>query len=216
VGFAQAYRPVRAHVLRAVRRAQTERYAPLYVTGHSLGACIAALAAYDIASHADFGDNIVFYSFGMPRLGNARFARMFNKKVPHHFRVTVDGDAVPGQPSFFYRHSGTRVLVDADYGGRVVVNPSIVEKTFGTKGHTNISAHSLSRYRDCLEAALDQDELQEYLSKGLQRSKGRADPDAVPEWLLAARGGGGGRIGRNRRGARDSSYNNDDSVCVVS
>jgi len=187
VGFATAYKNIRTHVLKAVKTAQMKEYAPLYVTGHSLGACIGALAAYDIATQAEFPENIVFYSFGMPRLGNARFAKMFNKKVPHHFRLTVDGDAIPGQPHFFYKHCGTRVLVDADYAGSIIINPSIVEKTFGTRGHTNLTCHSLSKYRDCLEACFEKEELQQYLSKGVKTSTGKADPDAVPDWLKEPR-----------------------------
>jgi len=182
-GFASSYKSIRQHVLAAVQKALREEYAPLYVCGHSLGAGIGALAAYDIATKVGLEMPIVFYSFGMPRIGNRCFSGMFNKKVPHHFRVTVDGDAVPGLPSFFYKHCGTRVLVDADYAGSLIINPNVVERTFGTRGHTDVSVHSLSRYRDCLEAVFEESELKKYLGKGLTNTKGKADPDAVPQWL---------------------------------
>ncbi|CAM9332549.1 unnamed protein product, partial [Ectocarpus sp. 12 AP-2014] len=46
------------------------------------------------------------FSFGAPRVGNSIYAARYNDVVPHSFRVVVDGDPVPGVPSWWYTHVG--------------------------------------------------------------------------------------------------------------
>ncbi|CAM9673733.1 unnamed protein product, partial [Ectocarpus sp. 4 AP-2014] len=52
------------------------------------------------------------YSFGAPRAGNSIFAARCDEVVPHRFRVVVDGDPVPGIPTWRYTHAGTQALID--------------------------------------------------------------------------------------------------------
>jgi hypothetical protein len=72
-GFAMAYDPIRPKLADALER----REPTLLITGHSLGAALATLAA---AEHRDRSPRLV--TFGSPRVGDARF------------RVMLDGIAV--------------------------------------------------------------------------------------------------------------------------
>jgi len=68
--------------------------ARLAVTGHSLGAALATLAAIDIVEIAQ--KNITFlYNFGSPRVGNPEFAQNFDKMFPHMYRVVNYKDIIP-------------------------------------------------------------------------------------------------------------------------
>jgi len=71
--------------------------APLYVTGHSLGA---ALAGISMMSLKHFGWEIAeSYNFGMPRTGDENFAKEFNQLFGDRvFRVTHHMDPVPQVP----------------------------------------------------------------------------------------------------------------------
>jgi hypothetical protein len=72
-GFAMAYEPVRGKLADALERAEPA----LLITGHSLGAALATLAA---AEHRARSPRLV--TFGSPRVGDA------------HFRAMLDGIAV--------------------------------------------------------------------------------------------------------------------------
>jgi triacylglycerol lipase len=82
----------------------------LWITGHSLGAALAVLAAARL-SHG--GHSVAgVYPLGQPRVGNASFVRAFDRELPDRcFRVVNYIDIVPRLPplSFGYRHQKTRV-----------------------------------------------------------------------------------------------------------
>lgn len=63
----------------------------LYITGHSLGGALSNLCAFD------FGQGIQ-YSFGAPRTGNPKFAKVFNQRLPTAIRVNNTEDVVPELP----------------------------------------------------------------------------------------------------------------------
>lgn len=72
-GFAAAYMELRTELLAAVAEL---RCAVVAVTGHSLGAAIAALAALELRAGLGLAVSPV-YLFGAPRIGNCAFARAF-------------------------------------------------------------------------------------------------------------------------------------------
>src|SRR5256885_6404355 len=73
-GFEKAYRCVAGKVAEAMaKRGET----PVLVTGHSMGAALAVIAADDLLSENKLWPAAV-YAFGMPRVGDAEFAKRYN------------------------------------------------------------------------------------------------------------------------------------------
>jgi len=141
---------------------------------------------------------IAVYTFGQPRLGNHAFARIYKQKVPHTFRVACEGDAFTSMPptvlcgwSGIYKHAGLEVMLDEGCTGNILVGPTVVETLFRfTKVRTSVAAHSMERYRDGLESALGQDELEEYY-RGHGTLKEKRDSGdafastALPDWVTS-------------------------------
>jgi hypothetical protein len=136
---------------------------------------------------------IAVYTYGQPRVGNHAFARIYKQRVPHTFRVACEGDAFTTMPptllcgwSGIYKHAGLEVMLDEGCTGNILVGPTVVETMFRfTKVRTSVAAHSMERYRDSLESALGQDELEEYYRGHgtLKKDRGAHTSTVVPEWL---------------------------------
>jgi hypothetical protein len=58
-----------------------------------------------------------------------------------------------------------QVLVDAENGGNLIVAPSAVEEALRIRNRTSTGNHSLTAYRDCMEACFHPDDLMDYLPK---------------------------------------------------
>ncbi|MEZ6197308.1 MAG: lipase family protein [Planctomycetota bacterium] len=101
-GFAEAF-----DHLRPALEAASSGADPIFVTGHSLGAALATLAADELGPRARL------YGFGSPRVGDADFAAGF--RCPRAYRVVVEHDLVAElPPPLLYRHVGElhRILGD--------------------------------------------------------------------------------------------------------
>ncbi|CAM9849864.1 unnamed protein product, partial [Ectocarpus fasciculatus] len=94
------------------------------------------------------------YSFGAPRVGNSIYAARYNDVVPDSFRVVVDGDPVPGVPSWRYTHAGTKVLIDGRGRGSLIIDPSFVEKRFFARSKTYVLSHLIQVYQAGLRGNL--------------------------------------------------------------
>jgi len=118
-GFLDAWRSVRAEVIDAIdvivkqeqARAGPPRPLRLYVSGHSMGGAIAMLASLELAIrlhkmawHPFSGHTT--YTFAAPRLGNAPFARLYNRICKDHWALQRSSDAIPHLPfaAWGYQH----------------------------------------------------------------------------------------------------------------
>lgn len=85
----------------------------IYITGHSLGAAVASLAAFDLAKN---GWNVAkIYTFESPRLGNKKFVAAFNDLFQgDRYRITHSYDPVVHLPptAFGFYHASTEVYFD--------------------------------------------------------------------------------------------------------
>lgn len=91
---------------------------PLYVTGHSLGAAVATLAANRLQ---DQGNNVQgLYTYGSPRVGNSDFAQHVkeNGLSEKSWRVENHNDIVAKVPPPWlaggYQHVGEHIYLDKD------------------------------------------------------------------------------------------------------
>jgi triacylglycerol lipase len=114
-GFAVATGAVKDKIDQAVAISR-QRQQPLLITGHSLGAAMAAIAAemaYD-AGHAP----VAVYTYGMPRTGGKTFkARYDEKKLSGiTYRLVNGPDIVPTVPPSFlgYLHVGRLLWCGTD------------------------------------------------------------------------------------------------------
>lgn len=73
----------------------------VYITGHSLGGALATLLALELSSGrmAKCGAiSVTMYNFGSPRVGNRKFAELYNEKVKDSWRVVNHRDIIPTIP----------------------------------------------------------------------------------------------------------------------
>ncbi len=109
-GFATIYGRISKAVIQAVEELDGSK--PLYLSGHSLGAPLASLAAWDIAQKVPaLRNNLRLYTYAAPRLGDPVFAEAFSSRVPNAYRVVNQADLVPKLPptrarNLVYVHTG--------------------------------------------------------------------------------------------------------------
>ena len=94
-GFTELYETVRDKIIQTIRLLPA--WKQLLITGHSLGAALATLAALDLAAHAGFF-NLAMVNFGSPRVGDDQFATAYDRMVPRSYRITNFFDPVPYVP----------------------------------------------------------------------------------------------------------------------
>lgn len=120
-GFSAVYATIRSAIVAEVSAlAQSGSFTSLYVTGHSLGASLATLAAPDLARATRFSAPVL-YNFASPRTGDPTFASLVDA-LPTSWRVVNTNDEVPKLPPavtfvlengqqklYFYEH------IDSEY-----------------------------------------------------------------------------------------------------
>ena len=175
-GFLNAYRPVRKRILKSIKKLAKKDRKRIYVTGHSLGGALATLCAADIRRSVRL--QTTMYNFGAPRVGNRRFAKLYDKLVPDTFRFVNDKDIIPTIPKIGYNHVGNLCYFDEEAGTKI--NPNIAmrifEKIQDMTGFLNLEIltdHLSSNYRN---------ELKRYTSKvlPLYEGKNNQEPQSYP------------------------------------
>ncbi len=105
----------------------------LWITGHSLGAGVAPLAAFRLA-----GDGVSvqgIYTFAGPRIGNDIFARAFRKRFPDMQRWVYNNDIVTKVPFkvMKFKHIAPPHTIHAD--GRAVLGDEEMKGAGKVKSH---------------------------------------------------------------------------------
>lgn len=111
-GFASIYNACRQQIIDTLSTLNDSKQ--LFVTGHSLGGALAILCTLDAAVNTVY-KSPVMYNFGSPRVGNAKFAQVYNEIINNSIRVVNTYDIVPLLPPtavhpplsnniIFYRH----------------------------------------------------------------------------------------------------------------
>ena len=124
----------------------------IWVTGHSLGAALAAIAAVRSARRTK-GKIAGVFNYGQPRIGNKNYISAINTPW---FRWVNHFDIVPRVPllSMGYRHAGKEFYIDSDGN---IMKPGIfnameyiMDRTIGTLGLYGIEDHIIFNYRDAI------------------------------------------------------------------
>jgi triacylglycerol lipase len=132
-GFSSIYQSCRDDIIDTLEQIPLKK--KVYVTGHSLGAAIATLCAFDLSEH---GFNVSLYNFASPRVGDPEFTKAFEQSVQESYRFVNIYDIVPLLPpesiyspladqTYYYQH-----IKDAD--------------TFGIQTDTLSGNHSIYTY----------------------------------------------------------------------
>ncbi len=96
-GFTDVYESINTAIIDEVNGlAASPAFTTLYVTGHSLGAAVATLAAPELARATRFSAPIL-YNFASPRTGDPTFAALVDA-LPTSWRVANTNDEVPKLP----------------------------------------------------------------------------------------------------------------------
>ncbi len=157
-GFTSVYATIHSEIVQTVKQlAQSGDFTTLYVTGHSLGAALAVLAAPELAKATPFASPVM-YSFAGPRVGNPKFGlNTYDPNVATSWRVVNTNDLVPKLPNqvtvvfeggtyktYFYRHVETEL--DITFGNPVSGPTDVTDIEFN---------HSLCNYYNtlCAETA---------------------------------------------------------------
>lgn len=133
-GFQDVYQLVGGNIA-ANLAAATAGCDQILITGHSLGAALAVLAAPDVARNMPPNTTEPrLITFAGPRVGVSDFAASFNALIESCYRVVNTLDIVPFLPPPPYVHVGAQILVNS--GGPIQIP----------------WRHSLAAYRDGLSA----------------------------------------------------------------
>jgi predicted lipase len=122
-GFYRTFQSVSATVLNLTKSMLSSHSgAKLFVTGHSLGA---AMAAHCAAEFVHQGMKVsTSYSYGMPRVGNQKLEEWFKSVVPGMFRLVHHKDPVPHLPAnnWGFHHMPYEVFYTKEYTNYKVCN----------------------------------------------------------------------------------------------
>jgi triacylglycerol lipase len=113
-GFSEALYLVWDDIIKILGRVQTKAQ-PIWITGHSLGGALAALAAAHFALVLDKPIRGV-YTFGQPRVGDREYSRNFEADLKGRvFRFVNNSDIVTRIPTriMSYSHVGALRFFDA-------------------------------------------------------------------------------------------------------
>ncbi|MFS7889189.1 putative phospholipase A(1) [Helianthus anomalus] len=91
---------LRQEILRLVQKYNNEPLS-VTITGHSLGASLAILAAYDLKTAIKHDLHLSVISFGGPRVGNRSFRQNLERQGTKILRIVNSDDLITKVPGFF-------------------------------------------------------------------------------------------------------------------
>ena len=134
----------------------------IWITGHSLGAALATLAAATLGDDKEDIPVNGIYTFGQPRVGDRTFARNYNQDFGEiAFRFVNNNDVVTRVPprTFGYRHVGRFLYIDSKHRlqddihwwNHFLDRLRGRREDFGKLGTDGIKDHGMERYIARLE-----------------------------------------------------------------
>ncbi|KAA8515844.1 hypothetical protein F0562_019023 [Nyssa sinensis] len=100
----------------------------LTITGHSLGAALATLTAYDIKKTFKCAPLVTVISFGGPRVGNRSFRRHLEKQGTKILRIVNSDDLITKVPGFVIDDMGNKNNPESDVHMANINLPGWIQK----------------------------------------------------------------------------------------
>lgn len=98
-GFLKAYMSVRDELLEKILEFLDQGATHIKGVGHSLGGALVTLLAVDLQKNKFFPkENSLFFTDGQPKVGNKKFAKSFDIRVPNYYRLVNYFDPIPMVP----------------------------------------------------------------------------------------------------------------------
>eukprot|EP00164_Ancoracysta_twista_P011337 GFYU01017445.1.p1 GENE.GFYU01017445.1~~GFYU01017445.1.p1 ORF type:complete len:360 (-),score=123.05 GFYU01017445.1:116-1195(-) len=117
-GFLASYNSMKKDIRASALKLMTANPGyKIHITGHSLGAAISVICAYDFHYEVGFDANdISIINFGEPRVGNEAFSQVYHNTFPDALRVVHYNDIVPHLPpdAFGFHHVPTEAWEQKD------------------------------------------------------------------------------------------------------
>ena len=159
-GFSTSLNAAWNKVLKRIQDLRTQNQ-PIWFTGHSLGGALATIACATLLNDVEHDYEIGgVYTFGQPRVGNAAFARAFDKAIKQRFfRLVNNNDMVTRMPRINYKHVGQLLYFDSNgtiHRDMVLswLNPKAIKyrvqgyaDDFGDFGPDAVKDHRMGTYR---------------------------------------------------------------------
>lgn len=151
-GFANIYKDLAGQTREIAN--QLNPSVPCYISGHSLGAALATLAAVDLALKVPkLKEQIRLYTYAGPRVGNPNFAQMHSRMVPNSYRIFNLADSIPLSPPTIFRHD---VYLHVGQGW-----------SFLTQYGDVLPNHAVDTYRAAVNSEVETNKVRTYPSSGL-------------------------------------------------
>ncbi len=151
-GFANIYKNLAGQTREIA--SQLNPLLPCYISGHSLGAALATLAAIDIALKVpQLKEQIRLYTYAGPRVGNPSFAQMHSQMIPNSYRIFNLADSIPLSPPTIFRQD---VYLHVGQGW-----------SFLTQYGDVLPNHAVDTYRAAINSEVETNKVRSYPSSGL-------------------------------------------------
>lgn len=137
-GFYEAARVVAKFVFEYLKRFHSGQ--KLVITGHSLGGAIALILAEILRRDDRFELDILLYTYGAPRAGDATFVESASALV--HHRIVNHNDPVPSLPAPWMYFSMARIAK----GFEVLPLSTAIGTLFLITGNTNLTGESYTHH----------------------------------------------------------------------
>ena len=111
IGFLSSWDAVKNVVLKDITK--MSGYDKIVVCGHSLGAAVATLCAYNL-SHVFTDATIECCTIGSPRVGNKTFKNNYDSRKIKTLRIVHNNDVVTHSPFIGYHHVNYMLRIDSD------------------------------------------------------------------------------------------------------